>query len=162
MSAAFVLPSLLAAAAPDTYEQQRLTGHLTPSHEVESGLAFYRKYTEAILRRYVKMAMEAGRAPSLIGRELFRGNVTHCRVNAFDDVVIFVHDVERCLDTLSPELRHVLDHIALKEYTLLETSELLGIPPRTLIRRYRQALDAMTALFLERRILEPQRSCQVG
>lgn len=35
--------------------------------QIAPELAFYRKYTEGLLRRYVKMAMEAGRAPSLLG-----------------------------------------------------------------------------------------------
>ena len=60
-------------------------------------MAFYRKYTEGLLRRYVRLSMEAGRAPSLLGREMFRGNVTNYSVQGFDDVVIFVHDVESCV-----------------------------------------------------------------
>ncbi len=71
-------------------------------------LAFYRKYTEGLLRRYVKMSMEAGRAPSLLGREMFRARVTNYQVHGFDDVVIFVHDVERCLAML--DQRTAVDH----------------------------------------------------
>ncbi|WP_263366943.1 hypothetical protein [Edaphobacter bradus] len=128
--------------------------------EVESGLAFYRKYTEALLRRYVKLAMEAGRAPSLLGRELFRGNVTHYRVQWFDDVVIFVHDVERCLATLDQEQQTLIDRIALQEYTHGEAAELMRLPIRTLIRRYERTLDNLTQMFLERKLLEPLKSCQ--
>lgn len=68
---------------------------------VTASLAFYRKYTEALLRRYAHMAMESGRVPSLLGRELFRGRVTNYAVHGFDDVVIFVHDMERCLEKLA-------------------------------------------------------------
>lgn len=39
-------------------------------------MAFYRKYTEAMLQRYVRMSMEAGKVPSLLGQEMFHGNVT--------------------------------------------------------------------------------------
>lgn len=130
--------------------------------EVDSGVAFYRKYTEALLRRYVKLAMEAGRAPSLLGREMFRGNVTHYRVRCFDDVVIFVHDVERCLAGLDMEQQFVIERVALQEYTHGEAAELMGLPIRTLIRRYERALDAMTEMFLERKLLEPQKICQGG
>ena len=63
-------------------------------------MAFYRKYTEAMLRRYQTMSMEAGRVPSLLGRELFRGHVTSHTVHSFEDVVIYVHDVEKCLAKL--------------------------------------------------------------
>ena len=64
---------------------------------ITTSLAFYRKYTEGLLGRYVRMSMEMGRAPSLLGKDLFRARVTNYVVHGFDDVVIFVHDVEQCL-----------------------------------------------------------------
>ena len=95
MSAALGLPIVWATAAPlpETLQvgEQRL---------LVRGRAFYRSYTETILRRYSKMSMEAGRVSSLLGRELFRGDVTSYKVHSFDDVVIFVHDVEKCLAKL--------------------------------------------------------------
>lgn len=156
MSAALaILPVIWATAeAEEVYRPEPCA--------VESGVAFYRKYTEALLRRYVKMAMEAGRAPSLLGRELFRGNVTHYRVQCFDDVVIFVHDVERCLAKLDEDEQTVIDRVALQEYTHGEAADLLGLPIRTLIRRYERAPDHVTEMFLERKLLEPQKICQEG
>jgi len=55
-------------------------------------LAFYRKYTEAMLRRYVRLSMAVGRVPSLLGRELFRGHVSSYRMTNFEDVVVFCFD----------------------------------------------------------------------
>ncbi len=80
-------------------------------------MAFYRKYTEGLLRRYVRLSMEAGRAPSLLGREMFRGNVTNYSVTGFDDVVIFVHDVESCVKMLDEGKQHLIRRIALQEFT---------------------------------------------
>lgn len=68
---------------------------------VEPHMAFYRKYTEAMLRRYMRMSMEAGKVPSLLGQEMFHGNVTSYRVESFEDVVIFLHDVGKCLERVS-------------------------------------------------------------
>ena len=121
----------------------------------EPGLAFYRKYTESLLRRYMKLSMEAGRAPSLLGRELFRGKVTNYTMHGFDDSVIFVHDVGRCLEHLDPGLRHLVRRIALEEYTHSETAAMLGIHLRTVIRRYFEALDKLTRVLLDRKILQP-------
>jgi predicted DNA-binding protein (UPF0251 family) len=104
--------------------------------------------------------MEAGRAPSLLGREMFRGRVTHYRVQGFDDVVIFVHDVESCLKLLDAEQNHLIRRIALQEYTQTETAAMLNVPVRTLVRRYESALDRLTRLFLDRRLLEPLMACQ--
>src|ERR1700712_2310793 len=82
----------------------------------EPELAYYRRYTEALLRRYVRMSMEAGRAPSLLGREMFRGNVTSYRVHSFEDVVIFVHDVGQCLAKLDSGQQHLIRRIAVTEH----------------------------------------------
>jgi hypothetical protein len=119
-------------------------------------LAFYRKYTEAMLRRYATMSMEAGRVPSLLGQEMFRGNVTSCKVTGFDDVVIFVEDVAKCLTQLDPGQRHLVRRISLEGYTQGETAAMLGIPMRTVVRRYADATDRLTRLFLERKLLKPK------
>lgn len=67
-------------------------------------VAFYRKYTEAMLRRYVRMSMEAGKVPSLLGKEMFRAKVTSYRVESFEDVVIVLREV-----------RHHAAHTAARE-----------------------------------------------
>jgi hypothetical protein len=163
MSAALVILPVI-WATEEMYEVE--SAYVTEDAEVVEqpvpGLAFYRKYTEGLLRRYVRLAMEAGRAPSLLGREMFRGKVTNYKVHGFDDVVIFVHDVERCLETLDDEQQFLIDRIALQEYTYAEAVELLGVPLRTMIRRYANTLDVLTELFLERNLLEPLKSCQGG
>jgi len=122
-------------------------------------VAFYRKYTEGLLRRYVRLSLEVGRAPSLLGREMFRGNVTnYSSVTGFDDVVIFVHDVERCVAVLEERHRDLIRRIALQEFTLEETAALLDLPVLRVLRRYWKALDALTEIFLERKLLEPSKA----
>ena len=125
-----------------------------------NGYEFYRKYTEAMLRRYMKMSMEAGRVPSLMGREMFRGNVTHYKVKNFEDVVIFTHDVERCLDKLGSGEQHLIRRIALQQYTQGETAAMLGISLRSVVRNYAKALDRLTRMFLDRKMLEPLEACR--
>jgi hypothetical protein len=155
MSAALAILPLIWATADD-YELPAPTENpQPPTDNLASGVAFYRKYTEALLRRYVKLAMECGRAPSLLGRELFRGNVTHYKVQCFDDVVIFVHDIERRLARLGDTQQKVIDRVALQEYTLGEAAELMRLPRRSLIRLYDRALDELTEMFLDRKLLVP-------
>jgi hypothetical protein len=157
MSAAVVvLPVVWATAQEGISSETKQTTQIRVAPE----LAFYRKYTEALLRRYIKLSMESGRAPSLLGREMFRGKVTQYRVRCFDDVVIFVHDVERCLQLLDAEQNLLITRMALQEYTQTETAEMLRLPVRSLLRRYEHALDVLTKLFLERRLLEPLVACQ--
>lgn len=123
-------------------------------------VAFYRKYTEGLLRRYMKLSLEKGRAPSLLGRELFRGHVTSYKMRSFDDVVIFVHDVGRCVEQLTPGQQHLLRRIALQEYTQAETAALTGLSLRTVVRRYGETLDRLTRLLLERDMLQPMQECR--
>jgi hypothetical protein len=162
MSAALViLPMVWGTAAPadspgklpEAREQIQ-----TEEKRTAPEVAFYRKYTEGLLRRYVRLSMEAGRAPSLLGREMFRGNVTNYSVQGFDDVVIFVHDVESCVKLLDDARQHLIRRIALQEFSLEETASLLRLPLRTVHRRYGNALDELTEIFLERKLLEPSKA----
>lgn len=157
MSAALVLPFVWALAAERPVPQPR------PAHyrkKPRPQVAFYRKYTEAMLRRYVRMSMEAGKVPSLLGKEMFRAKVTSYRVESFEDVVIFLYDVEHCLEKLDWEQQRLIARISLEEYTLLEAAAMLNLPPRTAVRRYWRALDRLTGIFLETRMLEPMKYCQ--
>jgi len=131
-----------------------------PGSRPQVEVAFYRKYSEAMLRRYLRMSMEAGRVPSLLGREMFRGNVTSYRVHSFEDVVVFCMDVERCLAKLTPEEKDLIRRVALQEYTQAETAAVLGVGVRYVSKRYAAALDRLTWMFLEAKMLEPLKSCQ--
>ena len=128
----------------------------------EPDTAFYRCYTEGMLRRYVRISMEVGKVPSMLGQEMFRGKVTSYRVDHFDDMVIFRHDVERCLSKLDPEQQGLIARLALQEYTVMETVDLLKLNKRTVIRRYGVALDRLTEIFLQAGMLTPQKRCQGG
>ena len=98
MSAALVILPAVWATAPAS--KPEVLSEVVEQRRSAPEVAFYRKYTEGLLRRYMRLSMEAGRAPSLLGREMFRGNVMNYSVQGFDDVVIFVHDVESCVKLL--------------------------------------------------------------
>ena len=154
MSAAMVGIGVVQAAAAAGVQQAQ--GRAVPEPE----FAFYRKYTEALLRRYLRFSMEKGKVPSRMGQPMFRGRVTAYRIRSFDDAVIFVVDVDRCLKRLSDTEATVIERIALQEYTLAETAAMLRMGTRTVVRRYGEALDRLTGIFLEMGILEPLLACQ--
>jgi hypothetical protein len=104
----------------------------------------------------MRMSMEIGRVPSLLGQELFRGRVTSYKVKSFEDVVILVHDVEKCLLRLDKTSQDLISRIALQEYTQGEAAGLLGMGLRSVVRKYAEALDRLTVIFLEMKLLEPQ------
>jgi hypothetical protein len=130
--------------------------------EVKGELAFYRRYTEAMLRRYLRLSMAAGRVPSLLGRELFRGHVTSYRVQSFEDVVIFCFDMEKLLGRLRPLDQQMIKRIALQEYGQGETASMLRMSLRSCQRGYGEAVDRLTGMLLGAGMLEPLESCQGG
>ncbi|HEX9202177.1 MAG TPA: hypothetical protein VF865_21645 [Acidobacteriaceae bacterium] len=158
-AAAAVLPFVWAFAK--TPEQRPLTDPIPyPARPLEPQVAFYRKYTEALLKRYTRLFMQSGKVPSPMGREMFHARVSSYRMVGFDDVVIFLHDVERSLEKLEPDQQHLIRRISLQEFTIGETAAMLRLPPRTVIRRYGSAIDRLTRVLIDAKILVLQNCCQ--
>jgi hypothetical protein len=116
-------------------------------------LWLYRERTVGLLRRYHRLSVEVGRLPSLLGREFFRTRVTSYRAGTFEDAVIFVHDVARGLEKLDSFDHKLIAKIVLQDYTHNETARLLGCWRRTVGRRFPEALDQLTDIFLEAGLL---------
>lgn len=155
MSAAVVVRCVQAKRSAQKEEQAEIQATTNAPVEV----AFYRKYTEGMLRRYMYRSMEIGRVPSLLGDFSFRGKSSNRKGYTFEDSVIFVHDVERCLARLNRLERELVARIALQEYTLAETAELTGMSVRTVVRRYSEALDRLTQVFLRLELLQVPGAC---
>ena len=116
-------------------------------------LWLYRERTLGLLRRYQRLSVEVGRLPSLLGREFFRTRVTSYHAGTFEDAVIFVHDVARSLEQLGEFERKLIAKIALQDYTQNETARVLGCWRRTVGRRFPEALDRVTEIFLDSGLL---------
>ncbi|MGC2164003.1 MAG: hypothetical protein WA634_19035, partial [Silvibacterium sp.] len=82
MSAALTLPYVWATAVEIPEPRENAEG---PARE----LAFYRKRTEALLRRYLRASLSVGRIPSVANDMTLRGRVSSYRMKNFEDVVIF-------------------------------------------------------------------------
>jgi hypothetical protein len=127
-------------------------------------LAFYRKHTEELLRHYIEKSLEMGRTPSILDNCVIRGKVSSYRLHSFEDTVIFVLDVEKCLKRLDRFSYEIVSRIAIQEYSQGETAALTGQPLRSIVRKYAEAIDALTAIFLEYELLDlnQEKSCQGG
>jgi predicted DNA-binding protein (UPF0251 family) len=138
------------AAGQDVTEEQgweRFDASANPD------LIFYRDRTLALLRRYERLSVETGRLPSLLGREFFRAKVTSYRAATFEDVVIFVHDVERSLEKLDWFEQQLIARIVLQDYSQEEAAGILGCTDRTIRRILPEALDRLSQIFLDGGIL---------
>jgi hypothetical protein len=118
-------------------------------------LWLYRKRTIALLRRYMRLSIETGRLPSVIGRELFRAKITTYTATTFEDRVIFVHDVEKCLDRLAPFDQKIIARIVLQEYDHERAARVLHCARKTIERRLPEVLDELSEEFLKVRMLVP-------
>lgn len=167
MSAAPQLPMLSAAAHAGLVDEKSASGWeecgaaeaAEDWRDEDSGaqparnLAFFRKHTESTLRRYLYASMQVGRTPSILIDPVGRGWVSSRKVRTFEDALIFVLDVERCLQKLDPMQRLVLSRVVLQEYTQAEVAAMMHMAPRTLGYKLGQALDRLTEKLLESDLL---------
>jgi hypothetical protein len=152
-----------ARSAINTTVRQRPTSEELHEHEHRT----YRGRTVAMLRRYMKYSIETGRLPSLLGREFFRTHVTSYSVGTFEDRVIFVHDMEMCLQRLDEFSRQLIARHILQEHDRWATARLLHCNEKTVRRLTPQALDRLSGILLEMGLMErvesmETNSCQEG
>lgn len=121
-------------------------------------LCIYRDRTIAILRRFLQLSLDTGRLPSLLGRQFFRAKVTSYRIVTFEDAVIFVHDIEKCLEQLDDFSQAVVARVVLQEYTQEETARLLHRNRKTVRRKLQEALDHLSEIFILTGLLRPMQN----
>jgi hypothetical protein len=141
-------------ALDDSYEQEQ-----------ERERRIYRGRTVAMLRRYMRYSIETGRLPSLLGREFFRAKVTSYTVVTFEDRMIFVHDMEKCLDRLDEFSRQIIARHILQEHDQAATGRLLHCTERTVRTYIPIVLDLLSEILIEVGLLErmesiEKKSCQ--
>jgi hypothetical protein len=127
----------------------------------------YRGRTVGMLRRYLRYSIEAGRLPSLLGSEFFRAKVTAYTVVTFEDRVIFVHDMEKCLDRLDEFSRQLIARHILQEHDRWATAKLLHCNEKTIRRLTPVILDLMSEILMEVGLMNriektEEKSCQGG
>lgn len=134
--------------APGNDEQQ--VDHPAPA----PNLAFYRKHTERLLRRYLLASMLIGRSPVVFRERIGRGRSSNRRNYSFEDSVIFVLDVEKGLAQISALDRILLNRVVLQEYSIAEVALLLNKSQRIIGVRLADALDSLTGILIENGTLE--------
>ena len=102
----------------------------------------------------MRLSLEMGRVPSPLGRgEMFRARVSSYRMESFEDIVIFCADVERSIQRLTATQQALIDVIGIKQYTMYEAAPILGICRENVTRDYTRALDRLTGILMEAKIL---------
>ena len=91
----------------------------------------------------------SGAVAITVGPRIFPDRVTSYSVSTFEDVVIFVHDVDRSLERLDWFEKELIGKIVLQEYSQDQAAILLGCWRKTVARRYLEAVDRLSEIFLE-------------
>ncbi len=117
----------------------------------------YRGQTFAIVRHFFEISSQVGRLPSLLGREFFRARVTHHAIPSFEDQAVFVRDVELCFARLSEPHAEMITLVALYSFSRDEVAEMLRASRTWVNHRVAEALDALSEIFLQARLLREDR-----
>jgi hypothetical protein len=116
-------------------------------------ILIYRKATTALLRRFLRISIETGRLPAVLKGMGLRSRLRSYPGHRFEDAVIFVADVERCLEELDPFARQVVARVVLQEFTEVEAAGLLVCCERTVRAVLAEALDDLAETFLRKGLL---------
>jgi hypothetical protein len=115
----------------------------------------------------MRYSIETGRLPSLLGREFFRAKVTTYTVVTFEDRVIFVHDMEKCLERLDEFSQQLIARHILQEHDPCATAKLLHCNEKTVRRYMPVVLDVFSEVLLDVGLMKrmeatEKNSCQGG
>jgi hypothetical protein len=129
-------------------------------------ICLYRKRTINLLRRYAKLSVETGRLPSVLSSMEFQAKITSYPLKTFEDAVIFVFDVERCLGELGEYEYEVIARVILRGENPDRAAYEMHCTSRSVYRTLPEALDKLSKKLLRRDILcrskISPKSCQGG
>ncbi len=120
-------------------------------------ISCYRGQTLAMVRHFFELSSQVGRLPSLLGREFFRARVSHHAIPSFEDQAVFVRDVELCFARLSEQHAEMITLVGLYSFSRDEVAEMLRCSKAWVNNHVADALDALSEIFLQARLLREDR-----
>ncbi len=137
-----------------------------PPEDQMAEICLYRRRSIILLRRYAKLAMETGRLPSVLGGLEFQARISSYPLHTFEDAVIFVFDMERCLGELNERSYEVIARIVLRDETAEQVARRFQCARCYIYQILEETLDRLSARFLRRGLLDRSRIspelCQDG
>ena len=129
-------------------------------------VCLYRKRTINLLRRYAKLSVETGRLPSVLSGMDFQPKISSYPLRTFEDAVIFVFDIERCLGELGEYEYEVIARVILRGENPDRAADEMHCTSRSVYRTLPGALDKLSKKLLRKGILRRSeispKSCQGG
>jgi ribosomal protein L28 len=122
-------------------------------HEKNADVISLRAHTHGMLRRYLHASMQPCRVTSTLSGRIYRGWVSTPPIRCLEDAMIFVHDMEKCIESLPSLDRDILTRIVIQEYTQAEAAVLIGMSVRTMSYKFPAAMDRLTRKLIEAELL---------
>lgn len=114
-----------------------------------------RELTIALLRRFFRTSLLVGRMPSILGREIFAARTTATAPHAFENNVVFVCDVERCLRALDTTDQRLVAFCIFEDRSEWEAARVFGAVESDTSRRLGYVLDLLYETFCRLGLLRP-------
>lgn len=115
--------------------------------------SFERMRTMALLQRFFRTALLLGRMPSLLGREVFRSRMRYLPARALEDAVVFICDVERCLQSLEPTDQRLIALCVFEDRSEWEAARRFHRSQSDISRRLGRVLDLLHETFCRQGLL---------
>jgi len=117
-------------------------------------ISYERACTVGMLHRFLRASLLVGRMPSVLGREIFRSRVSHVPARVFEDSVVFVCDVERCLRQLEPLERRLIAYCVFEDRSEWEAARRFHCSQSDVSRRLGSSLDLLYETFCRTGLLK--------
>lgn len=116
---------------------------------------YERARTMALLHRFLRTSFSLGRMPSIIGREIFRTQLQARPARAFEDAVLFICDIEKCLAELTPLQQRLIAFCILENRSEWEASRVFRANQGSVSRNLALALDLLHESLCRKGLLPP-------
>ena len=109
--------------------------------------SYERMRTVGLLLRFFRLSIQVGRMPSLLGREVIPSKMRAQPARVFEDTVVFVCDVERCLRGLGLLEQRLIAFCILEEHSEWEAARQFRQAQSEVSRKLGNALDMLHSTF---------------
>jgi DNA-directed RNA polymerase specialized sigma24 family protein len=123
--------------------------------DLNPALIGMRGHTRTMIRRYVLARYQAARIFSCLDASKFSGSgrASAQPIRTFEDALVFVIDMDRCMESLDPTDLELLKRTQIQEFTEAETACLMGMSTRTVSTKAQVALDRLTQRLIDSGLL---------
>ena len=123
-----------------------------------SEYSMFRAHSMKLLRHYLRLSLDYGRIPSVLGGEAMRARVSHTKMHTMEDETIFIHDMNRCLkQVLDEEEVRLIALIVFMDYTFEEAASMRKYSIRQTYRMFYDLMDRLTKAFFDREFLNREK-----